>query len=395
MSESFIPYGKQDISQQDIDAVVATLTSDFLTQGPKIPAFEQRIAAICDAKYACAVSSATAALHIACLGAGLTQGDILWTSPVTFVASANVGLYCGASVDFVDIDEQTGLMCPNKLEEKLEQAKVANRLPKVIIPVHLCGQSCDMETIHKLCKPYDITIIEDASHAIGAKYQGQPVGNCRYSDISVFSFHPVKIITTAEGGIATTNNQQLADKMARLRTHGITRDTELYDKQIFEQLEHGPWYYQQVELGYNYRITDLQAALGLSQCDKLDGIIKKRHQLVDRYNQLISESPLQSAITTLAQLPDNYSAYHLYVIQTDNNKLNRRVVFEHLRKHNIGVNVHYIPVHLQPFYQQLGFKSGDFAASENYYNRAITLPLFPQMTEQQQNFVLHCIEELL
>ena len=395
MSQSFIPYGKQDISQQDIDAVVETLTSDFLTQGPKIPAFEQRIASICEVKYACAVSSATAALHIACLAAGLKQGDILWTSPVTFVASANVGLYCGATVDFVDIDERTGLMCPNKLEEKLKQAKAANRLPKVIIPVHLCGQSCDMEAIHKLCKPYDITIIEDASHAIGAKYQRQPVGICRYSDISVFSFHPVKIITTAEGGIATTNNQQLADKMARLRTHGITRDESLYDHQILNQNDHGPWYYQQVELGFNYRITDLQAALGLSQCDKLEDIIKKRHQLVNRYNQLISESPLQSAITTLAQLPDNYSAYHLYVIQTDNTTLNRRVVFDYLRKHNIGVNVHYIPVHLQPYYQQLGFKPGDFKASENYYSRAITLPLFPQMTEQQQNFVLHCIEELL
>lgn len=395
MSQSFIPYGKQDISQQDIDAVVDTLTSDFLTQGPKIPAFEQRIASICQAKHACAVSSATAALHIACLAANLKPGDILWTSPVTFVASANVGLYCGASVDFVDIDINTGLMCPNKLEQKLQQAKATNRLPKVLIPVHLCGQSCDMQAIHALCKPFDITIIEDASHAIGASYQNQPVGNCRYSDICVFSFHPVKIITTAEGGIATTNNPQLADKMARLRTHGITRDQSLYDKTIEQQHEHGPWYYQQIELGFNYRMTDLQAALGLSQCDKLNGIIKKRHRLVDRYNQLIHESPLNTAITTLSQLHDNYSAYHLYVILTDNNKLNRRALFDHLRRHNIGVNVHYIPVHLQPYYQQLGFKPGDFEAAENYYSRAITLPLFPQMTEQQQNFVLHCIQERL
>ena len=395
MSQSFIPYGKQDISQQDIDAVVETLTSDFLTQGPKIPAFEQRIADICQAKFACAVSSATAALHIACLAANLQPGDILWTSPITFVASANVGLYCGATVDFVDIDINTGLMCPNKLEHKLKQAKADNCLPKVIIPVHLCGQSCDMQAIHALCKPYDITIIEDASHAIGASYQGYPIGNCRYSDISVFSFHPVKIITTAEGGITTTNNKQLADKMARLRTHGITRDESLYDKTIQQQSDHGPWYYQQIELGFNYRITDLQAALGLSQCDKLDGIIKKRHQLVDRYNQLIENSPLSNAITTLSQLNDNYSAYHLYVILTDNKKLDRRTLFEHLRSHNIGVNVHYIPVHLQPYYQQLGFKPGDFEAAENYYSRAITLPLFPQMTEQQQNFVLHCIEERL
>ncbi len=383
---SFIPYGKQQISQQDIDAVVQTLTSDFLTQGPKIPAFEHRIANICQAKYACAVSSATAALHLACLALEVGKGDLVWTSPITFVASANVALYCQADIDFVDINRETGLMCPNKLAEKLEHAAKVNRLPKVLTVVHLAGQSCEMQRIHALCQTYGIRIIEDASHAIGAKYQGQPVGNCRFSDIAVFSFHPVKIMTTAEGGLATTQNPQLADKMALLRSHGITNDESLYT-----EASHGPWYYQQIDLGFNYRMTDLQAALGLSQSDKLDDFVEKRNQLANRYDQKFADLPLQP----LQQLKDNWSSYHLYIILTDEAQLPRKALFEHLRSNNIGVNLHYIPVHLQPYYQKLGFKPGDFPAAEAYYKSAITLPLFPQLNEQQQDFVINCIQDLL
>ncbi|MCJ8272617.1 MAG: UDP-4-amino-4,6-dideoxy-N-acetyl-beta-L-altrosamine transaminase [Psychrosphaera sp.] len=392
---SFIPYGKQQIDQQDIDAVVQTLTSDFLTQGPQIPAFEQRIAQLCQAKHACAFSSATAALHLACLALGVGKGDFVWTSPVTFVASANVALYCQADIDFVDINRETGLMCPDKLAEKLEQAAKSNRLPKVLIVVHLAGQSCEMTKIHALCQPYDIKIIEDASHAIGAKYQGQPVGNCRFSDITVFSFHPVKIMTTAEGGLATTQNPQLADKMALLRSHGITRDESL-----FTEPSHGPWYYQQIDLGFNYRMTDLQAALGISQSDKLTGFIEKRNELAHRYDQKFARFPLRplqqlQPLQPLKQLKDNWSSYHLYVILTDEAQLPRKQLFEHLRSHNIGVNLHYIPVHLQPYYQQLGFKPGDFPQAEAYYKSAITLPLFPQLTDQQQDFVINCIQDLL
>lgn len=381
-----IPYGKQDISQQDIDEVVATLASDFLTQGPKIPQFERAIADICDAPYACAVSNATAALHIACLALELGPTDILWTSPITFVASANVGLYCQATVDFVDVEPDTGLMCPEALAIKLAKAKAENKLPKILIPVHLGGQSCDMAAIHQLCRQYDIKIIEDASHAIGAKYQDQPVGNCRFSDISVFSFHPVKIMTTAEGGIATTKDKAIANKLALLRSHGTTRDEDL-----FTEPSHGPWYYQQIDLGFNYRITDLQAALGYSQSQRLTEFIAARQQRVATYNQLIADLPIKH----LRQLADNYSSYHLYVILTDNKKLQRKTLFEHLRAKGVGVNVHYIPVHLQPYYQQLGFKQGDFLGAEDYYARAITLPLFPLLTEQEQKYVVSCITELL
>ncbi len=381
-----IPYGRQHIDQQDIDAVVATLTSDFLTQGPQIPLFEQRMNDICQAKYSCAVSSATAALHLACLALDVGKGDIVWTSPVTFVASANVALYCQASINFVDVYEQNGLMSVECLTAKLQSAAASNTLPKVLIVVHLAGQSCQMAQIHALCQQYGVRIIEDASHAIGAQYQQKPVGSCQYSDIAVFSFHPVKIMTTAEGGLAVTQQQLLAQKLELLRSHGVTRDESL-----FTEPSHGPWYYQQIDLGFNYRMTDLQAALGSSQSHKLNDFIVKRNQLAQRYNDKIQHLPLSQ----LTQSDDNLSAYHLYVVLTDNQQLQRDALFAHLRKKDIAVNIHYIPVHLQPYYQQLGFKPGDFPAAEAYYRRAITLPLYPDLTEQQQDYVIDCISELL
>lgn len=381
----YIPYGRQHIDQQDIDEVVDTLTSDFLTQGPKGPLFERKIADICQAKYACAFSSATGALHIACLALELGPDDILWTSPITFVASANSGIYCGADVDFVDVDPNSGLICPQALALKLEIADASEKLPKVLTVVHLGGQSCDMAAIAPLCQKYDIKIIEDASHAIGARYMDEPVGNCRYCDIAVFSFHPVKIITTAEGGIATTQQQHLADKMALLRSHGITRDTELYQYE-----NQGPWYYEQLDLGFNYRMTELQAALGLSQCDKLDDFIITRNQKAQQYDDLLSQLP----VTHLTQLPQNYSAYHLYVILVDEEQLDRAQLFAFLRERQIGVNVHYIPVHTQPYYRRLGFAPEDFPGAMTYYKRAISLPLFADLTDEQQNYVVSCIKEL-
>lgn len=380
----YIPYGRQHIEQQDIDAVVATLTSDFLTQGPQVPQFEKRMAAICQAQYASAFSSATAALHIACLALELGKDDILWTSPITFVASANSGLYCQAQVDFVDVDPGNGLLCPGALAEKLKTAEQQGKLPKVLTVVHLAGQSCDMESIAALCKPYDIKIIEDASHAIGAKYQGEPVGCCRYSDIAVFSFHPVKIITTAEGGLAVTNNPSLHNKLTLLRSHGITRDQSLYQND-----DHGPWYYEQLELGFNYRMTELQAALGISQCDKLHEFVAKRNALAAAYDEQFNDLP----VTPLSQLSDNYSAFHLYVVLTDNQRLDRLALFKYLRRQQIGVNVHYIPVHIQPYYQRLGFKPGDFPNAMAYYQSAISLPLYPDLTNQQQTFVISCIRD--
>lgn len=381
-----IPYGKQHIDQQDIDAVVTTLTSDFLTQGPQIPRFEQKMSNLCQVKYACAVSNATAALHLACLALEVGQGDTVWTSPVTFVASANVALYCQARIDFIDIEVDTGLIDVKSLDEKLRAANKTNTLPKVLIAVHLAGQSCDMATIHRLCQHYGVRIIEDASHAIGARYQNKPVGHCQFSDIAVFSFHPVKIMTTAEGGLAVTGQKKLAQKMALLRSHGITRDESL-----FSEPSHGQWYYQQIDLGFNYRMTDLQAALGTSQSLKLAEFTTKRNQLAQRYNDKIADLPLQH----LRQLPDNFSAYHLYVVLTDNQQLQRDQLFAHLREKDILVNLHYIPVHLQPYYQKLGFSPGDFPAAEAYYQRAITLPLYPDLTEQQQDFVIDCIGELV
>jgi len=381
-----IPYGRQDINQQDIDAVIHVLKSDFLTQGPAVPQFEQAVASYCKAKHGIAVNSATSALHIACLALGLGKGDVLWTSPITFVASANCGLYCDADVDFVDIEPDTYNMSVSKLEDKLNKAKEDNKLPKIVIPVHFAGQSCDMKRIYELSRTYGFNIIEDASHAIGGKYLGKPVGNCKFSDITVFSFHPVKIITTAEGGLTTTNSAELAYKMELFRSHGVTRSPELMTSK-----SEGGWYYEQITLGFNYRMTELQAALGISQLHRLDEFVTQRHVLAKRYNELLTDLP----ITIPWQHPDSYSGLHLYVIRLhlDKIELTHRDVFESLREQGIGVNLHYIPVHTQPYYQNLGFKLGDFPEAECYYSEAISLPMYPTMSEAQQDLVIAALHK--
>ena len=384
-----IPYGKQEITQQDIDAVVNVLKSDFLTQGPQVPLFEASIKKAVNADYALAVNSATSALHIACLALGVGAGDVVWTTPITFVASANCALYCGADIDFVDINSDTYNLSANKLEQKLIHAKANDLLlPKVVIPVHLCGQPCEMDKIHKLGKEYGFSIIEDASHAIGGKYKKQPIGNCEYSDITIFSFHPVKIVTTAEGGVATTNNQALAKKMDLLRSHGITRDSSLMNEQ-----SHGGWYYQQVELGFNYRMTEMQAALGVSQMTRLHDFVAKRNELAATYDELLKDLPL----ITPKQIDDSYSGRHLYVIRLKLNEisLSHKEVFEKLRKKSIGVNLHYIPVHTQPYYTNMGFKLNDFPLSEKYYSEAISIPLFHTMSKAQQKEVVTVLTQVL
>ncbi len=380
-----IPYGRQSISEHDIQAVTDVLRSDFLTQGPAVPAFEKAVADYCGAQLAIAVNSATSALHIACLALGVGNGDKVWTSPITFVASANCALYCGADVDFVDIDPRTYNLSTERLAEKLASAEQTGQLPKVVIPVHLSGQSCDMAGIYALSQRYGFKIIEDASHTIGGKYQNQPIGNCRYSHITIFSFHPVKIITTGEGGMAMTNDAFLAKRMDRLRGHGITRDAA--------QMTHapdGPWYYQQLELGFNYRMTDIQAALGNSQMQRLDEFVAQRHKIADRYDALLSNLPL----TTPWQHPESYSALHLYVIllKLSEIKQSHLQVFERLRASGIGVNLHYIPVYLQPFYQQLGFESGYCKEAERYYSEAISLPMYVGLSEAQQNEVVAALQ---
>lgn len=383
-----IPYGRQDITQTDIDAVVEVLKSDYLTQGPMVPRFEQTVACYCNIAHALAMSNATSALHAACMALGLGPGDWLWTSPITFVASANCALYCGAQVDFVDIDPRTYNLCPQALERKLIEAEKAGRLPKVVVPVHLCGQSCDMLTIHALAQRYGFKIIEDASHAIGGRYQGEPIGNSRFSDITIFSFHPVKIITTAEGGMALTNDHALAEKMALFRSHGITRDPA--------QMTHasdGPWYYQQIELGYNYRMTELQAALGVSQMDRIDDYVTRRHAIARRYDEQLAGLP----VVTPWQHPEGYSGLHLYPIRLQLDRIGRshREVFELLREQGIGVNLHYIPVHTQPYYQRMGFKAGDFPEAERYYAEAISLPMYPTLSTTQQDQVITAVGEVI
>lgn len=378
---SMIPYGRQNISEDDIKAVVEVLRSDFITQGPVVPEFEKAVATYCGARHAVAVSSATSALHIACLALGVGSGDLVWTSPVTFVASANCARYCGADVDFVDIDPRTYNLSVAHLAEKLEQAKRSGRLPKVVIPVHLSGQSCEMEAIHALSIQYGFRIIEDASHAIGGSYKGAKVGSCRYSDITVFSFHPVKIITTGEGGMAVTNDPELVKHMARLRSHGITR----YPSEMTRPPD-GSWYYQQIELGFNYRMTDIQAALGVSQMRRLDEFVTQRHVIAQRYEELLKDTP----VTRPWQHPDSYSGLHLYIIRLPASamKTSHREVFERMRAEGIGVNLHYIPVYRQPYYERMGFKPEDFPQAERYYAEAITLPIYPGLTPEQQGEVV-------
>ncbi len=383
-----IPYGKQDINQADIDSVIDVLQSDFLTQGPQVPLFEKTVSNYCGAEFGIAVNSATSALHIACLALGLGRGDYLWTSQNTFVASSNCGLYCGAKVDFVDINPLTYNLSPEELEKKLIQAKLENKLPKIVIPVHFSGQSCDMRKIHSLGQEYGFKIIEDASHAIGGEYLGQPVGGCQYSDITVFSFHPVKIITTAEGGLATTNDKELLMRMQLFRSHGVTRDPELMTRE-----SEGDWYYQQVGLGFNYRMTELQAALGVSQMQRLDEFIAKRHKLQERYDLLLEDLPIIKPY----QDKDGYSALHLYPIkiQIDKVKNTKKEIFDALRNNNIGVNVHYIPVHTQPYYENMGFKKGDYPNAENYYENTISIPIFQGLTIEMQDKVVNILKKVL
>lgn len=383
-----IPYGRQDISDDDIAAVVDVLRSDFLTQGPAIPRFEEAVAGYVGARFGVACSNATAALHMACMALDVGPGDIVWTSPITFVASANCALYCGASVDFVDIDPVTWNMSPAALEAKLEQAQRDGRLPKVIIPVHLMGEPCDMEAIGGLARRYGVRVIEDAAHAIGASYRGSKVGDCRYSDIVVFSFHPVKIVTTGEGGIALTNDPEIASRLNLARSHGITRDPAQMAGE-----PHGPWYYEQVGLGFNYRITDIQAALGLSQMQRLEEFVEQRHVRASAYDAGLDGLPL----TRPYRNPASRSALHLYVIRLDLARIGRshREVFEELRSAGIGVNLHYIPVYLQPYYRALGFREGHCPEAERYYDEAISLPLFSALGDDDQQFVIRKLREVL
>ena len=376
-----IPYGRQDVDEADVRAVEEVLRSDFLTQGPVVPRFEAAMTTYCGAGHAVATNSATSALHVACLALGVGLGDRVWTSAVTFLASANCARYCGADVDFIDIDPQTCNMSVDDLARRLEQAEQAGKLPKVVIPVHLGGQSCDMAAIHALSQRYGFHIVEDASHAVGGRYRDESVGSCRYSDVVVFSFHPVKIITTAEGGMALTNHAALARRMRLFASHGMTRDVGEMTK-----ASDGPWYYQQIELGYNYRLTELQAALGLSQMQRLDEFVARRHAIARRYDELLAQMP----VTPVVQHPDCYSGLHLYVIRLQLERLRRshREVFELLRAAGIGVNLHYIPVYLQPYYQRLGFRAGHCPNAENYYSRAISIPMYAQLDAAKQDAVV-------
>ena len=383
----FIPYGKQTITEEDINAVTEVLRGPLITQGPTIGTFEKLISEKVTAKHAIAVNSATSALHIACLALGLGKNDILWTSPITFVASANCGLYCGATVDFVDIELETGLICTKELRKKLLKAKKNNKLPKVLIPVHLCGTSANMREIGELAQEFGFKIIEDASHAIGGKFNGERVGNNRYSDATVFSFHPVKIITTAEGGLVTTNNTKLAKKMTELRSHGITKNPD-----NFEGIDCGPWHYEQQGLGFNYRMTDIQAGLGISQLNRLDSIVEERNRLFKIYMSRLDSNHLD-----LLKIPtDVYSSLHLAVVvlKRDDREYHRKI-FEGLRDAGIGVQLHYEPVHLQPYYKKMGFKHGNFPKAEAYARKAISLPLYPGLKQEEQEYVIDTLHGLL
>ena len=382
-----ISYGKQNITKSDIESVTKVLKSDFLTQGPQVPIFENSIKKIIKSNFCVATSSATSALHISCLALGLKKGDIFWTSPITFAASANCALYCEASVDFVDIDPLTFNMSVKALEEKLITAKKKNKLPKIVMPVHLGGLSCDMKAIHMLSKKYGFKIIEDASHCIGARYLKQPVGTCFYSDIAVFSFHPVKIITTAEGGIAATNDKKIAHKMQILRSHGITRD-----KNFFQNDHHGPWYYEQIELGFHYRMSDVHAALGCSQLKKLNKFIKKRHQIASVYDKQLEDLPL----STQFQSPNAVSSRHLYIIRIPTNlsKYSKKQMFDKMISHGIGVNLHYIPVYRHPRYKKLNIKKKNFPNSETYYREAMSLPIHPELNTVDIKRVVNTLKRM-
>jgi UDP-4-amino-4,6-dideoxy-N-acetyl-beta-L-altrosamine transaminase len=384
-----IPYGRQEITQADIDAIVNVLHSDYLTQGPVVPKFEQSIASHCGAKHAVAVNSATSALHIACLALNLQPNDWLWTSPTTFVASANCGLYCGAQIDFVDIDPSTYNMSVERLAEKLEDAKKQGKLPKILIPVHLCGQACDMYAIQLLSQKYGFKIIEDASHAIGGQYQNLPIGDCRFSDITIFSFHPVKIITTGEGGIALTNNVALANRMQRLRSHGISSNSAEMHVRPDDEI----WNYQQIYLGFNYRMTDIQAALGISQMSRLNEYIKTRHQLAYRYDAELSKLPIQLPW----QHPETYSSYHLYPIRINKNKCGKtqKQIYDALQAAQINVNLHYIPVYRQPYYESMGYRKGYCPEAEQYYKETLSIPIYPALSTADQTKVIHTLQESL
>ena len=384
-----IPYGRQDINEADIDAVVAVLRSDYLTQGAVVPAFEETVASYCAVQHAVAVNSATSALHIACLALGVGKGDVVWTTPITFVASANCALYCGATVDFVDIDPKTYNLSVDRLSEKLAAAKKSGNLPKVVIPVHLCGQACDMASIHALGQQYGFKIIEDASHAISGRFKGEPIGNCRYSDITVFSFHPVKIITSGEGGMALTNDPLLAHRLRLLRSHGITSDAAHMESRPAEEI----WNYQQISLGFNYRMTDIHAALGLSQMKRIEEFVVRRHIIANRYDEVLSNLP----IITPWQHPDSYSSYHLYVIRLKFDEFggSQRQVYERLRSAGILVNLHYIPVYRQPYYEQMGFAVGYCPEAERFYSEVISIPMYPGLTSSDQDCVIGALRATL
>lgn len=381
----YIPYGRQDITDEDIAEVVKVLKGDWLTQGPAIEQFEKSLSNYCGVAFSIACSNGTAALHLACLALDIGPGDIVWTSPNTFTASANCARYCGADVDFVDICPDTYNMSTELLEKKLVHAKQQNKLPKLVIPVHFAGQPCDMESIHQLSKKYGFKIVEDACHAVGGEYQNEKIGSCRYSDITVFSFHPVKIITTGEGGVCTTNDKILAEKMRLYQTHGITRNED-----EMTTASEGNWYYQQKVLGYNYRITDIQCALGISQLKRINEYIEKREELVDFYNKALKT--LSLILPTVTK--NTRSAWHLYVVKI-NPEYNRKEVFDNLRQAGIGVNVHYIPAHLHPYYRALGFTPGDFPNAEQYYSQAISLPLYPRLTTEEQQFVVNTLRKAI
>ena len=384
-----IPYGRQDITQADIDAVVEVLRSDFLTQGPAVPMFEQTVASYCGAQHAVAANSSTSALHIACMALELGPDDWLWTSPNTFVASSNCGLYCGAQVDFVDTDPRTYNLCPLTLERKLIVAEREGRLPKVVVPVHLCGQSCDMLAIHELAQRFGFKIIEAASHALGGKYKNEAIGNFRYSDITVFSFHPVKIITTGEGGMALTNDPELANRMVRNRSHGITSDVDQMQARPVNEI----WNYQQISLGFNYRMTDIQAALGVSQMARLDEFVNKRRRIAKRYDEALAGFPLH----TPWQHPDSYSSYHLYPIRLKLGEIEKtqRQVYDALHAAGILVNLHYIPVYRQPYYETMGFEAGYCQNAEQYHKEAISIPMYPAMSATQQDTVIQVLSKIL